>query len=60
MIAHVGGLPLEETVPALASWAGAGLWLTRGWLRSRASAIFPALEGRAAGAAKRTSFWAAR
>ena len=31
MIAHVGGLPVEETVPALAIWAGAGLMFLRSW-----------------------------
>jgi hypothetical protein len=36
MIAHVGGVPLEETLLPLASWAGAWLLLARGWLVSRA------------------------
>ena len=34
MIAHIGGVPVEETVPALVSGAGAGLLLARGWLAS--------------------------
>ena len=35
MIAHVGGMPVEEALLALASWAGAGLLLARGWVASR-------------------------
>jgi hypothetical protein len=35
MIAHVSGLPVEETLPALATWAGAGLYFARGWWHSR-------------------------
>lgn len=31
MIAHIGALPLEELLPALAG-AGAGLLATRAWL----------------------------
>ena len=31
VIAHVGGLPLEEILPALAGTSG-GLLLVRGWL----------------------------
>lgn len=31
MIAHLGGLPLEEILPALAGTSG-GLLLVRGWL----------------------------
>ena len=34
VIAHIGGLPLEEALPSLAS-AGAGLVLVRTWLRVR-------------------------
>jgi hypothetical protein len=34
MIAHVGGVPLEEALPALPS-AGAGLLLARVWLTAR-------------------------
>ncbi len=34
MIAHIGGLPLEEALPSLAS-AGAGLVLVRTWLHVR-------------------------
>ena len=36
MIAHVGGVPVEETLPPLVSWVGAGLLLARGWIVSRA------------------------
>jgi hypothetical protein len=32
MIAHVGGMPLEETLPSVLTSAGAGLLLARGWL----------------------------
>jgi hypothetical protein len=35
MIAHVGGVPVEETLPLLAGWAGATLLFVRGWLASR-------------------------
>ena len=35
MIAHVAGVPLEEALLPLASWAGAGLLLARGWIVSR-------------------------
>jgi hypothetical protein len=31
VIAHVGGVPLEEILPSIAG-AGAGLLLTRAWL----------------------------
>ena len=34
MIAHVGGVPLEELLPAL-SGAGGGLLLARGWIMLR-------------------------
>ena len=34
MIAHVGGVPLEEALPALPS-AGAALLLARVWLTTR-------------------------
>jgi hypothetical protein len=34
VIAHIGGLPLEELLPS-ASGAGAALLLARGWLRLR-------------------------
>ena len=34
MIAHIGGVPVEESVPALVSGAGAGLVLARGWIAS--------------------------
>jgi hypothetical protein len=36
MIAHVAGVPLEETVLPLVSGAGAWLLLARGWVVSRA------------------------
>jgi hypothetical protein len=36
VIAHVGGVPLEETLLPLVSGAGAGLMLlVRGWVASR-------------------------
>ena len=35
MIAHVGGLPVEEALLPLASWTGAGLVLARAWLATR-------------------------
>jgi hypothetical protein len=35
VIAHVGGVPLEESLLPLVSGAGAGLLLARAWLRSR-------------------------
>ncbi len=35
MIAHVGGLPVEEVLPLLMSGAGAGLVLLLGSLRRR-------------------------
>jgi hypothetical protein len=35
MIAHVGGVPVEEALPLLASWAGVGLLIARSWLASR-------------------------
>ncbi len=36
MIAHVGGVPVEEALLPLASGAGAGLMLlVRGWVASR-------------------------
>lgn len=34
MIAHVGGVPLEELLPVL-SGAGGGLLLARGWIMLR-------------------------
>ena len=34
MIAHIGGLPLEEMLPALAG-GGSGLALVRAWLSTR-------------------------
>ena len=34
MIAHVGGVPVEEFLPALAG-AGTGLLVARGWLMLR-------------------------
>ena len=35
MIAHVGGVPLEETLLPLVSGAGAGLLMARAWVASR-------------------------
>ena len=34
MIAHVGGMPLEELLPSVAG-SGAGLLLVRGWIMVR-------------------------
>lgn len=34
MIAHVGGLPVEETLPLLLSGAGGGLLIARAWVGS--------------------------
>jgi hypothetical protein len=35
VIAHVGGLPVEEALLPLMSGAGAGLLLARAWVASR-------------------------
>jgi hypothetical protein len=35
MIAHVGGVPVEEALLPLVSGAGAGLLLARAWVVSR-------------------------
>ena len=35
MIAHVAGVPVEETLLPLVSGAGAGLLLAHTWVRSR-------------------------
>jgi hypothetical protein len=35
MIAHIGGVPVEETLLPLVSSLGAGLLLARGWLTAR-------------------------
>ena len=35
MIAHIGGVPVEESVLPLVSWASAGLVLARACLASR-------------------------
>jgi hypothetical protein len=35
IIAHVGGVPVEEALPPMATWAGVGLLLARGWVASR-------------------------
>ena len=36
MIAHIGGVPVEEVVPAMAGpAAGAGLLLARAWIMRR-------------------------
>jgi hypothetical protein len=35
VIAHVAGVPVEETLPGLVTAAGAGLLLARGWVVSR-------------------------
>jgi hypothetical protein len=34
VIAHVGGVPVEEALLPLATWAGVGLLLVRGWVAS--------------------------
>ena len=33
--AHVAGVPVEETLPAIATWVGAGLVVARSWLAGR-------------------------
>ena len=38
MIAHVGGVPLEETLLALVSGTGAWLLTARAWVASRRAA----------------------
>ena len=35
MIAHVAGMPVEETLLSLVGGAGAGLLLARAWIGSR-------------------------
>jgi hypothetical protein len=35
MMAHIGGVPVEETLPLLAGWVGAALVLARARLLSR-------------------------
>jgi hypothetical protein len=35
VIAHIGGVPVEEALLPLATWAGGGLLLARAWIRSR-------------------------
>ena len=35
MIAHVGGVPVEEALPALAGGTSTGLLLVGGWMRVR-------------------------
>ena len=35
MIAHIAGVPVEETVPALAPAIAAGLLMARAWLLAR-------------------------
>ena len=35
MFAHVGGVPVEEALLPLVSWASAALLLARGWLVPR-------------------------
>jgi hypothetical protein len=35
IIAHIGGVPVEEAVLPMATWLGVGLLLTRGWVASR-------------------------
>ena len=34
-IAHIGGLPFEESVPALAPAAATMVYMVRAWLRRR-------------------------
>jgi hypothetical protein len=36
VIAHVGGVPVEEALVPVAGWAAAGLVLARAWLGARA------------------------
>ena len=35
MIAHIGGVPVEELLPPAVAWGGAALLLARGWIASR-------------------------
>ena len=35
MIAHIGGVPVEEALLPVASWAGVGLVAARAWLAAR-------------------------
>jgi hypothetical protein len=35
VIAHVAGVPVEETIPAVVTWIGAGLLAVRPWLATR-------------------------
>jgi hypothetical protein len=35
VIAHIGGVPVEETLLSLLSCGGAGLLLARAWVASR-------------------------
>jgi hypothetical protein len=35
MLAHVGGVPVEEMLPALAAGSGTGLVIARTWLTLR-------------------------
>jgi hypothetical protein len=35
VIAHVGGVPVEEMLPALAAGSGTGLVIARAWLTVR-------------------------
>lgn len=35
MLAHVGGVPVEEVLPTVAGSAAAGVIVARGWIRAR-------------------------
>jgi hypothetical protein len=35
MIAHIGGVPVEELLPLVSASAGTGLVLARAWIASR-------------------------
>jgi predicted transcriptional regulator len=39
MIAHVGGIPVEEMLLPLAGWAGGGLVLARAWVMARCNVV---------------------
>ena len=53
MIAHIGGVPVEEALLPLASWAGIGLVLARAWLAARVRRGRACGRGRATGMIRR-------
>jgi hypothetical protein len=46
VIAHVGGMPVEEALLPLASCAGTGLVLARAWVASRVRALYRGARAR--------------